>query len=83
MQVWEELALASTAKPGPEVGPTKEDSRGTDELRLSPGGPFIEIIIGRDFASYTATEQERLLSALKELLLVTREVRVVQRAADR
>ena len=70
IQVWEELVLgpAATAD-APE--PAKATSSG--------GLPLVEIVLDRDFSSYTAEQQAGLLSALREPLIVTGEVRVVKR----
>jgi hypothetical protein len=74
MQIWEELALSSAAKASPPE-PAKQ---------TSPGGlPLIELVIDRDFSSYTAEQQAGLLSALRELLVVTGEVRVVKRVSGK
>jgi hypothetical protein len=74
IQVWEELVPGSSAQAG-----APEPARGTSPTRL----PHIEIVLDRDFSSYTADQQAGLLSALRELLIVTGEVRVVKRFSEK
>jgi hypothetical protein len=80
MQVREELALDFTGMSGQQGGRAGEGTAAPKGTLPAGEKPSIEIVIDREFASYTPEEQERLLSALKELLIVTGEVRVVRRA---
>jgi len=74
IHVWEELVLGSSAQAG-----APEPAKGTSPARL----PHIDIVLDRDFSSYTADQQAGLLSALRELLIVTSEVRVVRRLSEK
>jgi hypothetical protein len=78
MQVWEELALDAAGGPS-QRGAPPDGSTAVAGERTTAGTSLIEIVIDRDFASYTAAEQERLLSAIKHLLVVSGDVRVVRR----
>jgi hypothetical protein len=80
MQVWEEVALDSA---GPSRLPPTGVAEGSPDVgdRSAVGTHMVEVVIDRDFASYTEAEQERLLSAIKHLLVVAGDVRVVRRAS--
>ena len=41
----------------------------------------IEVVLDRDFASYSAVEQEQLLASIKQMLIVAGEVRVTKRTS--
>jgi hypothetical protein len=69
MQVREEITLDC-------AGPS--DPQGTS---TRAGAGIIEIVIDRDFASYSTEEQDRLMSAIRHLLVVAGDVRVVKRVS--
>jgi RNA polymerase sigma factor (TIGR02999 family) len=63
----------------PVALPPESKQRGAGGVATETGTASIELVIGRDFDSYTAEEQERLLSAVKVLLGVTGDIRVINR----
>jgi translation initiation factor IF-1 len=57
----------------------ESNSEGSGEVLVQTGTTQIELVINRDFNTYSPSEQARLLAAIQELLTVSEDIRVVRK----
>jgi hypothetical protein len=59
--------------------PVNHGGRSSAAVETETGTTPIEIVINRDFDSYTAKEQEKLLAAIRNLLGISGDIRVISK----
>jgi class 3 adenylate cyclase/CheY-like chemotaxis protein len=72
-------SLSSLSLPDLDMGDGQDDSCRTDGTLVKADTAAIEIIINRDFQSYTVEEQNELLSAMKRFLEIAGDIRVIRK----
>jgi len=74
-----DLMLSKDRLPFRRAGTVSVSTGQAESKEVSEDKAALEIVIGRDFESYTEEEQERLLAAIRDLLSVGSDVRIISK----